>query len=321
MNRDSKIFVAGHKGLAGSAIIRQLNRSGYKNLVTADRSKLDLEDISAVRRFMQSEKPECVFMAAAKVGGILANSTFPVDFLLRNLKIQNSIIEASFESKVQRLLFLGSSCIYPKFSEQPIRESSLLTGSLEETNRAYAIAKIAGIELCWSYNRQYKTQYLAAMPTNLYGIGDNYDLNASHVLPALIRKFHEAKVTNKKTVEIWGTGTPRREFLLSDDLAAALVHLAELSDDKFSELVAPAECPIINIGTGNDLPIKELAALIQKTVGFEGDLTFNTSKPDGTPRKVLDVSKILSFGWQSRIDLETGLRIVYDDFLGRFGKN
>jgi GDP-L-fucose synthase len=318
MKKDSKIFVAGHKGLVGSAIVRTLEKSGYQNIITRDRFQLDLENEKLVSEFFKTEKPEYVFMAAAKVGGILANNSRPVDFLLNNLKIQNAVIQACYESNVSRLLFLGSSCIYPKFATQPLREESLLTGQLEKTNRPYALAKIAGIELCWSYNRQYGTKYLAAMPTNLYGPKDNYDLNSSHVLPALIKKVHEAKLANKDFVEVWGTGNPKREFLYSDDLAEAAIFLINLPEEKFNILINAENCPIINVGTGSDLTIRELAEQISKTIGFKGRILFDVSKPDGTPRKLMDVKKINELGWKHSTSLETGIARAYEDFKIRF---
>ncbi|HEY6443356.1 MAG TPA: GDP-L-fucose synthase, partial [Candidatus Acidoferrales bacterium] len=284
MNLTSKIYVAGHKGLVGSALMRRLRASGYQNLVARDHHELDLTDQLAVRDFFQKERPEYVFLAAAKVGGILANSTLPADFIRVNLQIQNNAIHESYCAGVKRLLFLGSSCIYPKLAPQPLKEEYLLTGPLEPTNRPYAIAKIAGIEMCSSYNRQYGTRFLAAMPTNLFGPGDQYDLQDSHVLPALVRKIHEAKVTGAKEVAIWGTGTPRREFLHSDEAADACVFLLNLPEDQLDKILANEEIsPIVNIGCGEDLTIRELAELIATIVGFNGRLAFDTSKPDGTP--------------------------------------
>jgi len=312
MEISSRIFVAGHRGLVGSAIHRELRRKGYANLLLKTRDELDLMNGAAVERFFAEERPDYVFLAAAKVGGILANNTYPADFIRDNLEIQTNVIDAAWRSGVKRLLFLGSSCIYPKLCPQPIKEEYLLTGPLEATNRAYALAKIAGIEMCWSYNRQYGTRFLSAMPTNLYGQGDNFDLKKSHVLPALIRKAAEAKATGEKKMVVWGTGTPRRELLYSDDLAEACVFLMSLPDERFQTLLNNEEPPLINIGTGNDLSIRELAELVCRVVGFEGKLEFDTTKPDGTPQKLLDVSRIHSLGWQSRTSLEEGIRLTYE---------
>lgn len=302
MDKSSKIFVAGHRGLVGSAIVRKLEEQGYTNIVVKTRQELDLTDENAVRSFFDREKPEFVFFAAAKVGGIHANNTYPGEFIYENLKIQNNIIHSSYLSGVTKLLFLGSSCIYPKFAQQPIKEEYLLTGELEQTNYAYAIAKIAGIKMCQAYNQQYGTDYISAMPTNLYGINDNFDLNNSHVLPALIRKFHEATESNAPSVQIWGTGSPKREFLFVDDLAEACIFL--MNNYSGSE--------IVNVGTGEDVSIRELAELIQKITGFKGELQFDITKPDGTPRKLLDVSKINNLGWKAKTSLEDGIRISYD---------
>ena len=312
---NSKIYVAGHRGLAGSAIVRELQRQGYNNLVTRTHAELDLEDATATQQFFEQEQPELVFLAAAKVGGIHANNTYPVDFLMSNLLIEANICRAAHSNNVKRLIFLGSSCIYPRDCPQPIKEEYLLTGPLEATNRAYALAKIAGVEMCWSYNRQYGTKWLAAMPTNLYGPGDNYDLNNSHVLPALIRKMHEAKVDKAEEVVLWGTGTPRREFLYVDDLANALVFLATLDDERYDQLVDPSHCPLINVGSGVDLTIRELAETIAEVVGYQGSFVQDTSKPDGTMRKVMDVSKIRNLGWKPEIDLEAGIALAYQDML------
>ena len=305
LSPDSKIYVAGHRGLVGSAIVRRLQKGGYKNILTRTHEELDLTDIKTVASFFQRERPEYVFLAAAKVGGILANSTYPAEFIRDNLLIELSIIDAAYRSSVKRLLFLGSSCIYPRDCPQPMKEEYLMTGPLEPTNSAYAVAKIAGIEMCWAYNRQHGTQYLPVMPTNLYGPGDNFDLETSHVLPALIRKFHEAKTEGKKSVTIWGTGTPRREFLYVDDLADACVFLMEHYDGT----------ELINIGTGKDITIRELAVLMGKVVGFHGDLVFDTSKPDGTPRKLLDVSKLEKIGWKAKVGLEKGIAETYKWYL------
>jgi GDP-L-fucose synthase len=312
MENSSRIFIAGHRGLVGSAIRRELERKGYTNLLLKTRSELDLLNDTAVASFFAEERPDYVFLAAAKVGGILANDTYPADFIRDNLEIQTNMIDAANRSGVKRLLFLGSSCIYPKLCPQPIKEEYLLTGPLEATNRAYALAKIAGIEMCWSYNRQYGTKFLAAMPTNLYGPGDNFDLNKSHVLPALIRKAAEAKAMGGKKITVWGTGTPRRELLYSDDLAEACIFLMQLPDSQFQTLLISEEPPLINIGTGHDLSIRELAELACRVIGFEGTLEFDTTKPDGTPQKLLDVSRIHALGWQARTTLEVGIRRTYD---------
>ena len=318
MKLDSRIFVAGHRGLVGSAIVRRLQSAGHANIVTRTHAELDLTHQPSVQAFMTSERPEYVFLAAAKVGGILANDTYPAEFIEQNLAIQNSVIHESWRAGVNRLLFLGSSCIYPRDCPQPIKEEYLLTGPLESTNRAYAIAKIAGIEMCWSYNRQYGTQYLAAMPTNLYGPGDNYDLQNSHVLPALIRKMHEARERGVPEVIVWGTGNPRREFLYSEDMADACLFLMSLSEEAFSPLITHhSSPPLINIGCGVDLTIRELAELVAQTVGFKGVLKFDTSKPDGTPRKLLDVGRLFSLGWRPTIPLDAGMKAVYLDFLQR----
>lgn len=303
-----KIFVAGHKGLVGSALVRELQHAGYTNLVTRDRQQLDLLDTQQVQRFFAEERPDWVFLAAAKVGGIQANNTYPVEFLLENLKIQNNIIEAAYQSKVKKLLFLGSSCIYPKLAKQPIQEDSLLTGPLEPTNEPYALAKIAGIKLCAAYNRQYGTDFVSVMPTNLYGPNDNYHAENSHVLPALLRRFHEAKVSRAPEVVIWGSGTPKREFLYSDDLARACLFIME-------KLNAKDVGEIINIGTGEDCTIRELAETIQEVVGYTGKLVFDTTKPDGTPRKLMDVSRLHRLGWKHTTELKAGIAKAYADFL------
>src|SRR3984957_5621883 len=318
MEKDAKIFVAGHRGLVGSAIVRRLETLGYMNPALRTRGQLDLTDEKQVKQFFRNERPDYVILAAAKVGGILANATNPADFITQNLKIQTNVIEQSFISGVKRLLFLGSSCIYPKMAPQPIKEEYLLTGLLEETNRAYAIAKIAGIEMCDSYNRQHGTRFLAAMPTNLYGPADTYDLQNSHVIPAMIRKMHEAKENARSEVILWGTGTPRREFLYSEDAADACVYLMELDDAKLDSLVrsSTAQYPyLFNVGCGEDLTIRELAELVAQIVGFQGKLTFDTSKPDGTPRKLLDVSRLAKLGWTPQVTLREGLRLAYRDFL------
>lgn len=305
MERNARIFVAGHRGLVGSAIVRHLQADGYSNILSRTRSELDLTNPEAVAQFFAAEKPEYVFLAAAKVGGILANNTYPADFIRENLLIQGNIIDAAYRSGVKKLLFLGSSCIYPKLCPQPIREEYLLTGPLEPTNDAYAIAKIAGIKMCEAYNRQYGTNYISVMPTNLYGPGDNFDLQSSHVLPALIRKFHEAKVVGSPEVVVWGTGSPRREFLHVDDLADAAVYLMDTYSGS----------EIVNIGVGEDLTIRELAEVIKDTVGYTGELVFDTSKPDGTPRKLLDVSRLTSLGWKARISLREGIQRTYAWYL------
>ena len=317
MDKNSKIYVAGHKGLAGSAIMRELKRQGYTNLVTRTHAELDLEDAVATQRFFEQEKPEIVFLAAARVGGILANNTYPVDFLMSNLFIEANICRAAHRARVKRLIFLGSSCIYPRDCPQPIREEYLLTGPLEATNRPYALAKIAGIEMCWSYNRQYGAKWLAAMPTNLYGPGDNYDLNNSHVLPALIRKMHEAKLYGADEVVLWGSGKPKREFLYVDDLANALVYLAMLDEQRYDALVAPAQCPLINIGTGTDLTIRELAETVADVVGYKGKFVQDSSKPDGTMRKVMDVGKIHGLGWKATTGLKDGIALTYKEFISQ----
>jgi GDP-L-fucose synthase len=317
MNKNAKIYIAGHRGLAGSAIFRELQRQGYTNIVTRTHAELDLEDAAATQAFFEQEKPELVFLAAAKVGGIHANNTYPVDFLMSNLLIEANICRAAYETKVNRLIFLGSSCIYPRDCPQPIKEEYLLTGPLEATNRPYALAKIAGIEMCWSYNRQYGTKWLAAMPTNLYGPGDSYNLNNSHVLPALIRKMHEAKESGVAEVVLWGTGTPKREFLYVDDLANALVFLAMLDDERYGQLVNSEQCPLINVGSGVDLTIRALAETVASVVGYEGRFVQDTSKPDGTMRKIMDVSRLNNLGWRPEVSLEQGIAIAYDEFRAR----
>lgn len=311
MNRDSRIFVAGHRGLVGSAITAYLKQQGFARLLLRTRAELDLLDGRAVNAFFANERPEYVFLAAAKVGGILANNTYPADFIRDNLILQTNVIESSRQAGVQRLLFLGSSCIYPRLAPQPIREEYLLTGPLEATNRPYALAKIAGVEMCWAYNRQYGTRYLAAMPTNLYGPHDNFDLKTSHVLPALMRKVVEAKASGQKFIEVWGTGTPRRELLYSEDLAEACVFLMQLPDGEFQSLINNEHAPLINIGTGEDVTIRELAEMVARELGFAGELRFDTTKPDGTPRKLLDVSRMHALGWRARTGLAEGIRKTY----------
>lgn len=319
MNKGSRIFVAGHRGLAGSAIRRELERQGYANLLLKTRAELDLTRAADVNEFFLREKPEYVFLAAAKVGGILANHTMPADFLRENLAIQASVLNAAQRHGVKRLLFLGSSCIYPRLAPQPIREESLLTGPLELTNRAYAIAKIAGIEMCWAMNRQYGTKFFAVMPTNLYGAGENFDLGTSHVLAALLRKAIEAKAAGAESITVWGSGTPRREFLSNEDLAQACLFVMNLPDAKFDSLLREDEPPLLNVGTGEDQTIRELAELICRIVGFEGRLVFDSSKPDGTPRKLLDVSRIHALGWKAQTTLEDGIRATAKDFAARLG--
>ena len=315
MDKSAKIYVAGHRGLVGSALVRNLQTAGYSNIVTRTHAELDLTSQTAVDNFFATEKPAYVFLAAAKVGGIYANNTYPAEFMRDNLAIQTNVIHASYQHQVERLLFLGSSCIYPKFAPQPMKEEYLLTGELEPTNRPYALAKIAGIEQCWSYNRQYGTQFLSVMPTNLYGPADNYDLNNSHVLPALIRKFHEAKQTNSPTVSVWGSGTPRRELMYSDDMADACVYLMNLPEAKYQPLLAADRNdglpPVINIGVGEDVTIIELATLVQSIVGYQGTIELDASKPDGTPRKLMDVSRLASLGWKAKTSLADGIKLAY----------
>ncbi|MEK7483030.1 MAG: GDP-L-fucose synthase [Planctomycetota bacterium] len=302
MHPQDKIFVAGHRGLVGSAIVRNLQKQGFTRLLMKTHHELDLEDDSVVKGFFQQEKPDYVFLAAAKVGGIHANNTYPVDFLQRNLKIQLNLIENAYHFQVKKLLFLGSSCIYPRLAPQPMKEEYLLSGPLEPTNQAYAIAKIAGIVLCQSYNRQYGTQFISAMPTNVYGIQDNFDLQSSHVLPALIRKFHEAMISKHSEVVLWGTGTPRREFIFAEDLAEGLIFLMQNYHDS----------EIVNVGIGEDISIRELAELIARIVGFSGKLIFDPLMPDGTPRKLLDVQKLSQLGWRAKTPLEEGIRETYE---------
>jgi GDP-L-fucose synthase len=309
MNKTDRIYVAGHRGLVGAALVRQLQARGYENLIFATSREVNLKEQTEVRRFMDAQRPDYVFLAAAKVGGILANDSRPAEFIYDNLMIEANVIHEAYCHDVKKLLFLGSTCIYPKFAPQPIREDSLLTGPLEPTNEWYAVAKIAGIKLCQAYRRQYGSSYISAMPTNLYGPNDNFDLKSSHVLPALIRKFHEAKVAGAPNVEIWGSGTPRREFLHVDDCASACVHLMETYDGY----------EIVNIGFGSDITIGELAELIKKVIGFGGDLRFNTDMPDGTPRKLVDVSRIKDLGWTPSIDMESGVADTYEWFMRNAG--
>ena len=322
-NGAHKIYVAGHRGLVGSAIVRNLLHRGHpaQQLIGRTHAELDLTQAPLVDAFLAGERPAHIYMAAARVGGILANNTYPADFIRENLAVQSSIIHAAYQHRVDRLLFLGSSCIYPRLAPQPLQEASLLTGPLEPTNRAYALAKIAGIEMCWSYNRQFGTQFLAAMPTNLYGPGDSYHPDNSHVIPGLIRRFHEAKIGGAPAVTIWGTGKARREFLYSDDMADACVHLLNLPEHQFRPLLAADRNdgvpPVVNIGVGEDITIGELAELVAETVGFGGRIEFDRSKPDGTPRKLMDCSRLDALGWRPRMPLARGLALAYEDFKDR----
>lgn len=319
MQLNHKIYVAGHRGLVGSALVRNLQAKGYNNLLLRTHAELDLTDQHTVEAFFAAEKPDHVFLAAAKVGGIHANNTYPAEFIRDNLAIQSNVIHAAYLSGVKRLLFLGSSCIYPKLAPQPLKEESLLSGPLEETNRPYALAKIAGIEMCWSYNRQYGTAFLAAMPTNLYGPGDNYHPQNSHVIPALIRRFHEAKQRGDTAVTIWGSGTPLREFMYSDDMADACVHLMTLPEARFNALLGADRndgvAPLVNVGVGVDISILALAKLVAEVVGFKGEIYTDPTKPDGTPRKLMDVSRLTSLGWCASTPLPDGLKKAYADFL------
>ena len=321
MHNQAKIYIAGHRGLVGTALTRNLAARGFANFVTRTHAELDLTNQAAVEAFFAEEKPDYVFLAAAKVGGIHANNTYPAEFIRDNLAIQTNIIHAAYKNDVKRLLFLGSSCIYPKLAPQPMKEEHLLTSELEPTNRPYALAKIAGIEMCWSYNRQYKTQYLAVMPTNLYGPGDNYHPENSHVIPALIRRFHEAKLANAPSVTVWGSGTPKREFLYSEDMADACVYLMNLPDEKFVPLLGQDRNdglpPLMNIGVGHDLSIRELAETVKDVVGFEGTLEFDASKPDGTPRKLMEVGRLNGMGWKAPTTFKAGLAKAYLDFIGQ----
>ena len=318
MNLNAKIYIAGHRGLVGSALMRQLQAQGYSNIVTRTHAELDLTNQVLVADFFAAEQPEYVILAAAKVGGIHANNTYPAEFIKDNLAIQTNVIHQSYVAGVKRLLFLGSSCIYPRDCPQPIKEEYLLTGSLEPTNRPYALAKIAGIEMCWSYNRQFGTEYLAVMPTNLYGPGDNYHPENSHVIPAMIRKFHEAKVNNKETVSIWGTGTPKREFLYSDDMAQACVFVMNLADAQYQPLLAADRNdglpPLLKLGSGCDLSIAELAHLVREVTGFEGEIILDATKPDGTMRKLMDSDRLNQLGWNVSTSLLDGLQKAYQDF-------
>lgn len=308
MNSSSKVYLAGHRGLAGSAIFRRLRAGGYQNIVTRTHAELDLTDQRAVQHFFAAERPEYVFLAAAKVGGILANDTYRADFIYQNTMIAANVIHAAHRFDTSKLLFLGSSCIYPKLAPQPLKEEYLLTGALESTNEPYAVAKIAGIKMCGAYNQQYGTNFISAMPTNLYGPGDNYDLNTAHVLPALLRKMHEAKTQGARRVVVWGTGTPRREFLYSDDLADACVFLMERAQ-------AHDIGELINIGTGSELTIRELAETVKAVVQFDGDIVFDTTKPDGTPRKLLDTARLTRLGWSPQVGLRRGIALAYADFV------
>ena len=309
MNKDSKIYIAGHRGMVGSAIWRALEKEDFTNLIGRTSSELDLRDQKEVQIFFEKQKPDYVFLAAAKVGGIVANNTYRADFIYENLVMQANVIKAAHDVKVTKLMFLGSSCIYPKFASQPIQESSLLEGALEHSNEPYAIAKIAGVKMCQAFRDQYGDNFISVMPTNLYGYRDNYDTNNSHVLPAMIRRFHEAKINRLPSVTIWGTGTPRREFLFSDDLAEACLHLMRHYNSS----------EVINVGVGNDLEIQELAKLVASVVGYEGEIKNDLSKPDGTPRKLLDVSKIHALGWKHKVSLRDGIGLAYEDFLKRVG--
>ena len=316
--RRARIYVAGHRGLVGSALLRALGKGGCAQLMTRTHGELDLADAAAVAEFFATERPELVLLCAAKVGGIAANNDFPAEFIHENLAIQSNVIHAAWQAGVQRLVFLGSSCIYPRDCPQPIHEKFLLTGPLEATNRPYAIAKIAGVEMCWSYNRQYGTRYLALMPTNLYGPGDNYDLGSSHVLPALMRKCHEAKLAGAASVQAWGSGTPRRELLYSDDLADAVIFLLGLEDAQLEAHFSEQNPPLINVGSGEDLSIAELMEMVKIVVGFEGEVVWDRSRADGTPRKLLDVSVMRALGWRHKTPLEKGIRLAYEDFLANW---
>jgi len=321
MELNAKLYIAGHRGLVGSALMRNLRAQGHENFVTRTHAELDLTSQAAVEAFFDQEKPDYVFLAAAKVGGIHANNTYPAEFIRDNLAIQTNLIHAAYLNKVKRLMFLGSSCIYPRLAPQPMQEAHLLSSELEPTNRPYALAKIAGIEMCWSYNRQYRTQYLAVMPTNLYGPGDNYHPENSHVIPALIRRFHEARVNNAPTVTVWGTGTPKREFLYSEDMADACVYLMSLPDAQFIPLLGQDRNdslpPLMNIGVGHDLSIRELAESVKDVVGYQGAIEFDSTKPDGTPRKLMDVGRLNAMGWEATTEMRNGLEAAYRDFLSR----
>ncbi|MCD6705810.1 MAG: GDP-L-fucose synthase [Thiobacillus sp.] len=319
MDKNARIYIAGHRGLVGSALMRNLRARGCTNFLTRAHAELDLTSQAAVDAFFAAEKPDYVFLAAARVGGIHANNTYPAEFIRDNLAIQTNIIHAAYKNNVKRLLFLGSSCIYPKLAPQPMKEEHLLTGPLEPTNRPYALAKIAGIEMCWAYNRQYGTQYLAVMPTNLYGPGDNYHPENSHVIPALIRRFHEAKLTSAPSVMVWGSGTPKREFLYSEDMADACVYLMNLPDAQFVPLLGQDRNdglpPLMNIGVGHDLSIRELAETVKDVVGYQGAIEFDAAKPDGTPRKLMDVGRLNAMGWKAHTGMREGLARAYQDFM------
>lgn len=321
MNSNDTIYVAGHRGLVGSAILRALQALGHEKIVTRTHAECDLTDARAVEQLFDGEKPDYVFLAAAKVGGIHANNIYPADFIRENLLIQTNVIHQAWKSGVRRLLFLGSSCIYPREAPQPLKEEHLLTGPLERTNRAYALAKIAGVEMCWSYNRQYGTKFLGAMPTNLYGPGDNYHPDHSHVIPGLIRKFHDAKISGAPQVSVWGSGTPRREFLYSDDMAAACIYLMSLPAEAFDPLLSADELktgifapPVVNIGIGEDMTIRELAETVRDVVGYTGEIAFDSSKPDGTMRKLMDVSRLHGLGWKAAMPFKEGLSVAYQEF-------
>lgn len=314
MNEIPKIYIAGHRGMVGAAIARVVSGQGYAKIVTRTHAELDLTNQAAVRAFFESERPDQVYLAAAKVGGIYANDTFPAEFIYDNLMIEANVIDAAFKSGVKKLLFLGSSCIYPKLAPQPMGESALLTGVLEPTNEPYAIAKIAGIKLCESYNRQYGVDYRSVMPTNLYGLGDNYHSKNSHVIPALIRRFHDAKASGSGRVVVWGSGAPRREFLFADDMAEASIFVMGLSKDEYARQTEPM-CSHINIGFGKDITIRELALTVAKVIGFDGEIAFDSTQPDGAPRKLMDSSRLKALGWQAKTDLESGLAVAYQDFL------
>ena len=318
MDKQSRVFIAGHRGLVGSAIHRVMAARGFSQIITRTRDELDLLDQAATAAFFTREKPDVVVLAAARVGGILANATYPAEFIGENLLIQSNVIHSAWKSGVEQLLFLGSSCIYPKYAPQPIHETHLLSGLLESSNRPYAVAKIAGVEMCWAYNRQYGTRYLAVMPNNLYGPGDNYDLATSHVLPALIRKAHEAKCAGAADLEVWGTGAPRREFLYSDDLADACMFLLTRSPDVVADLFSEDHAPLINIGSGQEVSIRDLADQVRGVVGFTGELEWDSSKPDGTPRKWVDVERLDALGWSATTTLAEGLGLAYQDFLERY---
>ncbi len=321
MNQNDRIYIAGHRGMVGSAITRALEMKGYRHLIGRSHDELDLMDQRAVEAFFQSEQPDYVFLSAGKVGGILANASYPANFIYENLAIEKNVIHAAWKFGIKRLLFLGSSCIYPRDCAQPIKESYLMDGPLEKTNRPYAIAKIAGIEMCWSYNRQYSTRYLSVMPTNLYGLGDHYDPVNSHVIPAMIYKFHKAKVENASSVTVWGSGNPRREFLNCDDAADACVFLMNLPDSEYISILTTDFPPIVNVGCGEDFSIREIATQIAEVVGYGGNVVWDISKPDGTPRKLLDISRLKKMGWSSRISLRVGLEATYQDFVLNCEKN